>query len=77
MARSKITSKYQVTLPAEVRAKLSMRPGEMVEVEAVDSQTVILRGPEKMKDPMSYFRRKKPLLDRHIPPGELDELMEP
>jgi AbrB family looped-hinge helix DNA binding protein len=75
MALSKVTSKFQVTLPADVRAKVTIRAGETVEVEAQDEQTVVIRRRKKMKDPMKFFSPKRPLLKRHIPPDELDELM--
>lgn len=77
MAVSKVTSKFQVTLPAVVREKVGIRAGELVEVEAKDPDTVIIRRRSKMKDPMKFFSPKRPLLKRHIPPDELDELMAP
>ena len=77
MGSSKITSKFQVTLPADVRAKVDVRPGETVEIVAQDDRTLVLRLRRKVKDPLKYLIGKRPLLKRHIPPDELDELMEP
>ena len=43
MAKAKVTRNYQVTIPEEVRRKVKLNEGDMVEIEALDSQRVILK----------------------------------
>jgi antitoxin PrlF len=42
-AKSRITSKGQVTVPVEIRRKLGLRPGDHVEFEQRGEHTVIRR----------------------------------
>jgi len=39
----KVTRNYQVTIPEEVRRKVKLSEGDMVEIEALDSQRVVLK----------------------------------
>lgn len=41
--QSKITSQGQVTVPAEVRKRLGLAPGSVIEWREVDGQTVVVR----------------------------------
>lgn len=43
MPKVKVTRNFQVTIPEEVRKKVKLSEGDMVEVEALDSQKVILK----------------------------------
>lgn len=43
MTRVRVTRNYQMTIPREVRSKLKLRVGDVVEVEAVDAQRVVLK----------------------------------
>jgi AbrB family looped-hinge helix DNA binding protein len=43
MARAKITRNYQVTIPEEVRKKVRLVEGDMVEIEAISPKEVRLR----------------------------------
>jgi len=43
MAKVKVTRNYQVTIPQEVRAKLGIQEGDVIELEAVDKQRAVLR----------------------------------
>lgn len=76
MGKSRVTAKYQITLPADVRERVPIRPGETVEVVAKDDQTVLVRRTGKVKNPLKYLIAKKPWLDRSIPPEQVDELAE-
>ncbi len=38
MAKTTVSSRYQITLPAEVRKVLGIRPGDKLEVELVDGE---------------------------------------
>jgi AbrB family looped-hinge helix DNA binding protein len=42
LARVKVTRNYQVTIPEEVRDKIKIREGDLMEVQAVDSRRVML-----------------------------------
>ncbi|MDG6898701.1 MAG: AbrB/MazE/SpoVT family DNA-binding domain-containing protein [Nitrososphaerota archaeon] len=75
MPKSKVTSKYQVTIPREVREKVGVEAGEMVLVEAVSKSEIRLRRfpgvPEPMKILVGSRGSPKPL-----PMSELDEMAE-
>ena len=43
MGASKLTSKGQVTIPAEVRNHLSLQPGDTVEFVVLENGTVMVR----------------------------------
>ncbi len=75
MARSKVTAKYQVTIPKEVRKQIPLRPGEIVEVEGGEEGTLVIRRLASVRDPLRILighTRSK----RHIPIEELEEAAE-
>ncbi len=43
MAKVKVTRNYQITIPREVRIKLKLKEGEIVEVLALDEQRAVLK----------------------------------
>lgn len=43
MAKSKVTRNYQVTIPEEVRRKVKLNEGDTVEINALDSERVIMK----------------------------------
>ncbi len=43
MTKVKITRNYQVTIPEEVRKTVKLAEGDTVEVEALDSQKIVLK----------------------------------
>ena len=61
LPRSKVTAKYQVTIPKEVREKVEMRPGETVTVEALSGDEILLRRYSRLKDPLATLIGKKSL----------------
>jgi len=78
MGKTRVTSKFQITLPADVRERVPFRVGETVEVEVEDDRTVRVRKTRRViKDPLKYLVSKKPLLRKPIPQEEIDELAEP
>ncbi len=46
MAVSTVSTKGQVTLPAQVRKKLGIKPNDRVIIEAVDDAVLIRRAPD-------------------------------
>lgn len=72
MPKSKVTSKFQVTIPKEVRKKIGVRPGEVVSVESVGEEKIILRRFRRVKDPLKVLVGETPSA-RHVPVEELEE----
>jgi AbrB family looped-hinge helix DNA binding protein len=52
--QSRITSKGQVTVPAEIRRKLGLRQGDKVEFRENSGETVITRAPQT-KSPFDKY----------------------
>lgn len=74
MARSKVTSKYQVTIPRDVREKVGVRSGEVLTVEAVSENEILLRRHSRSKDPLATLIGRKSL--GTVPIEELEEKIE-
>ena len=75
MARSRVTSKFQLTIPKEIRDKVGLRPGEIVIIESIDENNILIRRLRRVKDPPRFLIGKKPY-PRHIPIEELEEKAE-
>ena len=74
MGRVRITGKYQITIPKDVRDLINIVPGEIVEVEALDEHTIIVRR-IGVRDPLSHLIGKR-RFDRHISIDEVEEAVE-
>ncbi len=72
MARSKVTDKYQVTIPQEVREKLGVKPGEVVTVEALSDDEIVLRRYPRVDDPLAVLIGER-RLRRAVPVEEVEE----
>lgn len=71
----KVTEKFQVTIPEEVRKKIGLKPGEEVEVLAInDNEILIRRKIKSVKDPLSVLIGKQQ--DVEVSPEKVDELGE-
>jgi len=46
MAFTTVSSKGQITLPVQLRRKLGIRPGDRLQIEAVDDAILIRRAPD-------------------------------
>ena len=75
MARSKVTAKYQITIPKEVRNHIPFRPGEIVEIEGGEAGTLLVRRLATVKEPLRILIGRRPS-KRHIPVEELEEAAE-
>jgi len=75
MSKTKVTSKFQVTIPKEVREKVGIRPGEIVMVEGVSEEEILVRRFRRVKDPLKVLVGKTPYV-RHVPVEELEEKAE-
>ena len=63
--KSRITSKGQVTVPVEVRRKLGLRSGDLVEFRERGGQTTIVRAAETE----SPFAKYAGILAKKVKPG--------
>ncbi|AHC51951.1 AbrB family transcriptional regulator [Sulfolobus acidocaldarius SUSAZ] len=71
----RVTEKFQVTIPKEVREKINLKPGEEVEVIVInDNEIVVRRKVAKVKDPLSILIGKGE--SKEISPEKVDELGE-
>ncbi len=75
MARSKLTEKYQVTIPKEIREKVHVSPGEVIVVEAISQDEIRLKRYPSVSDPLDVLIGKKQSR-RSIPIEELEEKIE-
>ena len=74
MARSRVTEKFLVTIPKEVREQTGVRAGEFVSVEALSEGEIRLRRFVRIKEPLGVLLG--PPSRRHIPVDELEEAAE-
>jgi AbrB family looped-hinge helix DNA binding protein len=77
MGKSRVTSKFQITLPADVRERVPFRPGEVVAIEATDNGSVVVRRVRKVANPLDHLIGRKPWFPKSIPPEQVDEWAEP
>jgi len=75
MPKTKVTSKFQVTIPKEVREEIGLRPGEVVMVESVSEEEIIVKRFRRIKDPLKMLVGEIPS-ERHVPIRELEEKAE-
>lgn len=75
MPKTKVTSKFQVTIPKEVREKIGVRPGEVVNVESVSDEEIVIRRFRRVKDPLKVLVGKTPSI-RRVPVEEFEEKAE-
>ena len=52
MARSKVTAKFQVTIPRDVREKVNIKPGETVSMEVLSEDEIVLKRYPRIVDPL-------------------------
>lgn len=71
----KVTRKYQVTIPKDVREKIGLRPFEEVEVIALNHDEILVRRkPRIVRDPLPILLGSRN--DVEVPPEKVDELAE-
>ncbi|MEM3726620.1 MAG: AbrB/MazE/SpoVT family DNA-binding domain-containing protein [Candidatus Bathyarchaeia archaeon] len=75
MPKTKITSKFQITIPKEVREKVKVKPGEIVNVESVSDEEIVIRRFRRIKEPLKVLVGKT-VSNRHVPIEELEEKAE-
>jgi AbrB family looped-hinge helix DNA binding protein len=72
---SKVTDKYQVTIPKDVREEMGLKPGEEVIVESDSRNRIVVKRFRSTRDPLLILIGKKQY-PRHVPIRELEEKME-
>jgi len=75
MSKSKVTSKFQVTIPKDVREEVGLKPGEIVLVESLSEEEIRVRRFRRVKAPLKVLIGKR-AFHRHIPVEELEEKIE-
>ena len=55
MPRSRVTAKYQVTIPKQVRERVGVRPGEVVSIEAISEGEIRLKRFASVADPLKVL----------------------
>ncbi|MDH7477695.1 MAG: AbrB family transcriptional regulator [Candidatus Bathyarchaeota archaeon] len=55
MPKTKVTSKFQLTIPKEVREKVGVEPGEIVNVESVSDEEIVIKRFRKVKEPLKVL----------------------
>ncbi|QXJ28886.1 hypothetical protein J5U23_01755 [Saccharolobus shibatae B12] len=72
----RVTEKFQVTIPKEVREKINLKPNEEFEVIALNDNEILLRRKVKrVKNPLEVLIGKEEMKEE-ISPEKVDELGE-
>jgi len=75
MSRTRVTSKFQLTIPKDIREQVDLRPGEVVEVKVDDGGVIIIKRFRRVKDPLKALIGKT-TFPRHVSIEELEEKAE-
>ncbi|MDI6805786.1 MAG: AbrB/MazE/SpoVT family DNA-binding domain-containing protein [Candidatus Bathyarchaeia archaeon] len=75
MPKTKVTSKFQLTIPKKVRERVGLEPGEIVNVESVSDEEIVIKRFRKVKDPLKVLVGKT-ASRCHIPVKEFEEKAE-
>ena len=75
MGVSRVTDKFQVTIPKDVREAVGLKPGEEVMVETGTGGRIVVKRFPTSKNPLKVLVGKKPY-PRHVRIEELEEKLE-
>jgi len=75
MPRSRVTAKYQVTIPKQVRERVGVKPGEVVSIEAISQGEIRLKRFASVADPLKVLIGGKGAR-RGVPVESLEEQIE-
>jgi len=75
MEKTKVTEKFQVTIPKRIREKIGLKPGELMIVELGKENEIKLRRFRQVKNPLKTLIGRK-TFSRHIPVEEIEEKAE-
>ena len=72
----KVTTKFRITIPKEVREKIDLKHGEEIEVVVLNDNEILLRRKfKRIRNPLEILIGKKEWKEE-ISPEKLDELSE-
>jgi len=75
MAKTRVTDKFQVTIPKQIREQIDLKPGEVIVVESLSEEEILLKRFRRVKAPLKVLIGEKPFA-RHVPVEELEEKVE-
>jgi len=75
MPKTRVTDKFQVTIPKQIREETGLKPGEVVVVERVSEEEILLKRFRRIKEPLKVLVGERPF-GRHVPVDELEEKAE-
>ena len=75
MSRTKVTSKFQLTIPKEIREQIDLKAGEVVEVQILDEEGIVIKRFRKIKNPLKVLIGET-ASKRHVSIEELEEKAE-
>jgi len=76
MGSSRVTAKFQITLPSDVRQRVRFRPGEVVDVDVEDEETVRVHRSRKVRRPLDHLVGRRSWRAKPVRPDEVDEMAE-
>ncbi|MFQ5711684.1 MAG: AbrB/MazE/SpoVT family DNA-binding domain-containing protein [Candidatus Geothermarchaeales archaeon] len=75
MPKTRVTDKFQITIPKKVRQEIGLKPGEVVMVENVSEEEIVVRRFRRIKNPLKVLIGEKPYA-RRVPVEEIEEKAE-
>ena len=75
MRRSKVTAKFQVTIPRDVREKVNIKAGETVSMEVVSENEIVMKRYPNVANPLEILIGGR-TSRQSVPIEELEEAME-
>jgi len=75
MSRTRVTDKFQLTIPKAIREQVDLKPGEVVEVHVDEEGTIVIKRFRRVRDPLDVLIGKttSPV---HVTIEELEEKAE-
>jgi len=75
MFKTKITSKFQLTIPKEIRKQIGLKAGEIIEIQVLNEEEILIKRFKKVKNPLKVLVGKTPS-KRRISIEEFEEKAE-
>ncbi|MEA1904372.1 MAG: AbrB/MazE/SpoVT family DNA-binding domain-containing protein [Candidatus Hadarchaeota archaeon] len=75
MGETRVTDKFQVTIPKDVREKVGIKPGEVLLIEPVGEEKLVIKRFGVVKDPLRVLVGKRKYR-RHVPIEEIERKVE-
>jgi len=75
MGETRVTEKFQITIPKDVRETIGLKPGEVLLVEPASEEELTVKRFRVVKDPLQVLVGKR-RFKRHVPIEELEKKVE-